>query len=530
MALKRRLVKRLQEKFPPVRHRISRRRTGIRRNDKRRDLSGTRITGILLSSVRRSLVFSLADSYLGVALQLVSSLIIARLLTPAEIGVFSVAAIFAALASNFRDFGVGEYLIQEKNLTTKKIRAALAANIGLSWLMAVILFLASGPVADFYRHAGVTTVMQIQSVNFLLIPFGAVTMAYYRRELNYRPLFIAGLLANTTSFLVATTGALAGFGYLALAWASLAGVLVTVGYAVSVRPADLPFWPSLSGLREVVNFGKHAIGIYFLGQVGKSAPEAVIGRALDMASVAFFSRANGLMEIFNRTVLRAAAPVCLPYFAQEARAGQRTAEGYLKATTLLTGIGWPFFVYIGVIAYSAIRVLYGGQWMSSVPLAQILCVVAILELPYWLATEVMIAEGRIDQSNKLQFVVQGLRVASLALVVPFGLTGVCWGLALAALGGTFASHRFLRQIIGLRFRDMVRACIPSGAVTAVAATPSLVVALFIEQTEANCLAVFAGCSLATGAAWIASLKICKHPFWMEAVTLFEKMRKRAEAL
>lgn len=513
-----------------MRYLIRRPQSGSRRNDQSKDLCSTHNAGILLNSVRRSLVFSLADSYLGVALQLVSGLIIARLLTPAEIGIFSVAAVFAALASYFRDFGVGEYLIQEKSLTTEKIRAALAANIGVSWLMAALLFFSSGPVAEFYRQHEVATVMQIQSVNFLLIPFGAVSMAYFRRALNYRPMFVAGLLSNTTSFVVATAAALAGFGYLALAWSSLAGVAVSIGYAVAVRPKDFPVWPSLAGLREVVSFGKHAIGIYFLGQVGRSAPEAVIGRALDMASVAFFSRANGLMEIFNRTVLRAAIPICLPYFAQEARAGQRTAEGYLKATTMLTGIGWPFFIFIGVIAYSAIRVLYGGQWIPSVPLAQILCVVSILELPYSLATEVMIAEGRIDQSNKLQFVVQGLRVASLALVFPFGLTGACWGLALSALAGTVASHRFLHQIIGLRFRETVRACIPSGAVTVLAAVPSLFVALFIEQTEANYLAVFAGCSLATGVAWMVSLKICKHPFWNEVVTIFEKMRQRTDAI
>lgn len=482
-----------------------------------------------MSSVRRSLAFSLADSYLGVTLQFASSMIIARLLAPSEIGVFSVAAVFAALASNFRDFGVAEYLIQEKNLTAAKLSAAQAANIAISWLMAAILFLASGPVADFYRETGVATVMQIQSINFLLIPFGAVAVARFRRELNYRPMFITGLLANTTSFAVSTTLALAGWGYLALAWSSLAGVLVAVAYPVWVRPRDFPLWPSLSELREVVNFGKHAIGIYFVGQIGRSAPEAVIGRILDMASVAFFSRANGLMEIFNRTVLRAAVPICLPYFAQEARAGQRTATGYLKATTLLTGVGWPFFIYIGAIAYSAIRLLYGGQWMPAVPLAQILCVVAMLELPYWLATEVMIAEGRIDQSNRLQFFVQSLRVASLALVFPFGLSGACWGLTLAALGGAFVSHRFLRQIIGLRFPDVIRACIPSAAVSVVAAAPSLVVTLFVEQSEANYLAVFAGCSLATGAAWLVSLKLCHHPFWHEVDSIFARLRKRITA-
>lgn len=468
-----------------------------------------------MSSVRRSLAFSLADSYLALALQLASTLIISRLLTPSEIGIFSVAAVLAALASAFRDFGVAEYLIQEKNLTPEKIRAALTANITISWLMAGLLFAASGPVADFYRQAGIAEVMRILSVSFLLIPFGAVTMAYFRRELNYQPIFIAGLLANITSFVVAVSAALAGLGYLSLAWSSLAGVVVTVVVSVVARPKDFPRWPGLKGLHDVAQFGKHASGIYFVGQIGRSAPEAVIGRALDMASVAFFSRANGLMEIFNKTVLRAAVPVCLPYFSQAARANQETRIGYLKATCLLTGVGWPFFLYIGLIAYSAIRLLYGPQWMQSVPLAQILCFAAILELPYYLAGEVMIAEGRIDQSNRLQFLVQSLRLASLVLVFPFGLTGACWGLVAAALGGACISHRFLQRIIGLRLIDAIRTYACSAFVALISIMPPLLIVSHTDQTEENFLPVFLVCSLVMAVSWLCAIKFTGHPFWAE---------------
>lgn len=468
-----------------------------------------------MSSVRRSLAFSLADSYLGVVLQLASTLIISRLLTPTEIGIFSVAAVLAALASTFRDFGVAEYLIQEKNLTPDKIRAALTANITISWLMAILLFASSGTVADFYSQPGVAEVMRILSVSFLLIPFGAVTMAYFRRELNYRPIFIAGLLANTTSFIVAISAAFAGLGYLSLAWSSLAGVIVTVLVSVVARPKDFPRWPGVKGLRGVVHFGKHASGIYFVSQIGKSAPEAVIGRALDMASVAFFSRANGLMEIFNKTVLRAAVPVCLPYFSKAARANQETKIGYLKATSLLTGVGWPFFLYIGLIAYSAIRLLYGPQWMESVPLAQILCLAAILELPYYLASEVMIAEGRIDQSNRLQFLVQSLRLASLILVFPFGLIGACWGLVLAALAGVFISHHFLNRIIGLRLIDVMPACSKSAFVALASVLPAFLVVAYTDQTEANFLYVFIGCSVLMVISWLGAIRVFSHPFWDE---------------
>lgn len=478
-----------------------------------------------MNSLRRSFTFALADSYLGVLLQLASTLIIARLLTPTEIGIFSVAAALAALASTFRDFGLAEYLIQERNLTTAKIRAALAANITVSWMMAGILFASSGPLADFYRQTGVSEVMRIQAINFLLIPFGAVTMAYFRREMNYRPILVAGLLANVATFVVATTTAVAGFSYIGLAWSSVAGVVVTVSYSVFARPKDFPLRPSLSGWREVANFGKHATGIYVFGEIGKVAPEAVIGRLLDMAAVGFFSRAKGLIEIFHRTVLASVVRVSLPYFAQEARAGQATAKGYLKAMALVTGLGWPFFVFIGVVAESAVRVLYGAQWMPAVPLAQILCLVAIVELPYWLATEVMIASGRIDQSNKLQFCVQGLRVISLVLVFPFGVAGACWGLAAAALAGAVISHQILHKIIDLHFKDVAAACLPSLRVGIISGVPSLFVAAFIEQSNGNYLVVLTACGMATAAAWLIAVKLCNHPFWAEIVVVVRKLRR-----
>ncbi len=482
------------------------------------------VAGILLSSVRRSLAFSLADSYVGVALQLASTLLISRLLTPTEIGIFAVAAVLAALASTFRDFGVAEYLIQEKNLTDDKIRSAFAANIAVSWLMAGALFASSGAVADFYRQAGIADVMRIQAINFVLIPFGAVTMAYFRRQLNYRPIFIAGLLANITSFIVAVGAALAGLSYMSLAWSGLAGVIVSVAVSIVMRPRDFPAWPALRGMRDVIHFGKHASGIYLLGQVGKNAPEAVIGRALDMAGAAFYSRANGLMEIFNRLFMRSIMQVCLPYFSQAAREQQGTSTVYLRVATLLTGIGWPFMLYVGIVAYSAVRLLYGPQWTESVPLAQILCVAAILELPYLLASEVMMAEGRVDQSSRLQIPLQGLRLLGLLLVFPFGLTGLCYGLVAAALGGAIVSHRFLHRIIGLRFPAMISACLPSVLVTIISVTPVALAAIAVGQNEENFVVFFAAGSVATPIAWLAALRVLRHPFWLEVCKLFGQAR------
>lgn len=74
-------------------------------------------------STRKSLFFSFLDRYASLAITVISSMVIARLLTPAEIGVFSVTLVLLSFVTTLRDMGAGQYLVQEINLTTERIRA-----------------------------------------------------------------------------------------------------------------------------------------------------------------------------------------------------------------------------------------------------------------------------------------------------------------------------------------------------------------------------------------------------------------------
>ena len=476
-----------------------------------------------MTTIHRSLAYSIADSYLALPLQLVGTMVISRFLTPADVGVYAVAAVFSAFASTFRDFGITEYLIQEKDINSEKIRAAFTVNIVISWAMGLLLFFSAQFAADFYRSPGVADVMRVLAFNFLLIPFGAVTMAYFRRELNFQPIFIAGLLANLTTFVVATACAFQGYGYMSLAWSSLAGVVVTVGTSLWFRPADFPKWPGIRGLGRVIHFGKFVSSIYVFGQLGKGAPEMVIGRAQDMVGVALFSRASGLVELFNRTVLRAVTPVCLPYFAQSNRQTGSAISGYLRSISYLTVIGWPFLAFMGIVAYAAVRIVYGSQWMASVPMAQILCAAGAIELIHYLAKDVLISVGEVKRSSLLQLVLQGGRIAGLIAVIPFGLIGACWGLFAAAVFGTACSQWGLSRTIGLRTRDVVANCLPSFYIAAMSTAPVAFWVAVEGISEDNFLRFAFGGGTLTVTMWLLALRLFRHPLWKEGGDLTKKL-------
>jgi len=313
---------------------------------------------------------------------------------------------------------------------------------------------------------------------------------------------------------------------MSLAWSSLAGVVVTVGTSLWFRPADFPRWPGLKGVGGVIHFGKFASGIYVFGQIGKGAPEMIIGRAQDMVGVALFSRASGLIEIFNRTVLRAIMPVCLPYFAKSNREQGSVVRGYLKSIAYLTAIGWPFLTFVGIVAYAAIRIVYGPQWAASVPLAQILCAAGVIELTHYLAKEALIACGDVKRSNTLQIGLQVSRIAGLFAVIPFGLIGACWGLLVAAIVGVVYSQLHLASAIGLRTRDVVASCLPSFYISVFSTTPVALWAAIEGISESNFWRfAFAGGAI-TAILWLFALRFFRHPLWQEATVLKDSLLTR----
>jgi O-antigen/teichoic acid export membrane protein len=464
----------------------------------------------------------MADSYVGLLLQIASTVIISRLLTPSEVGAFAIAAVFSALATTFRDFGVAEYLIQERELTREKIRAALTMNILVSWSMALVLVLSSNWVAEFYREPGVGDVMRVLALNFLFVPFGAVTHAWFRRELNFKPVFVCNLFSHIAAFVVSITLALQGFGTLSLAWGSFAGIVAVVVATWFLKPVDFPFLPGFKGLGPVFHFGKFASLIYVFGQLGRGAPELILGRALGAADVGLFSRAGGLTEMLHRVLLRPVLLICMPYFAGQDRDQGSIAPAYANSVSLLTAAGWPFLAVTSLLAYPLIHLIYGAQWLSAVPLAQILCLACAAEILYLPSREAVLASGDARRASALQMQIVALQVVGLLASIPFGLQGACWGLVAAAVAGVLLSHWHMHSL-GARMGPMLQACWPSGLLTLVSAGPVALVAWLVPITEENYGAWLLLGGPAATLLWLVGLWALNHPLWKELMVYVRRV-------
>ena len=340
---------------------------------------------------------------------------------------------------------------------------------------------------------------------------------------NYKPIVITNALCSITAFCVAVWLALQGHGYMSLAWSTFAGIAVTVLGSTYFRPRGFPRWPGFEGIGEVFHFGKFTTGMYILNQLGRGAPELIIGRVSGAADVGIFSRANGLVELFRRLLLRPVFQVCLPYFARAGREQGTVAPSYISSVGLITAVGWPFLGFFALASYALIRLVYGTQWLEAVPLARVLCLACAIELTFVVSREALLACGDVRRASVLQLQISAMQVGGLALAIPYGLMGASWGLTAAAVGGMLTSHRHLQQAIGLELRPVLRACAPSALLAIWTVMPLAALTLVVPIEESNFVAWAIAGSLGSAALWLAGLQLLKHPLWVEVEQLAAKV-------
>lgn len=474
--------------------------------------------------VRRSTYYAFGTRHANVLIHFIGIAIIARLLTPAEIGVFTVSAAFVMLSQILRDFGIGSYLIQARELDRPRICSAMGVGLLIGGALTVLICLLAWPLAIFYDQPGVADVLYIQSATFLLMPIHGISLALLKRNLEFGQAFWFETASSLAWAGTAITLAYLGFSYYSLAWSSLSGSILMLLLVAAVRRDVILFRPSLAHWRAVVGFGSVVAAANLITQIGVLAPAIVMGRMLGFSDVAFYNRGHSVTRMFRDTVEKGSRAIALPAFAAQLRDDAFSKESYLYGATLITGISWPFFCGLALMAYPVVRILFGDQWDAAVPVLQYLAVSNIIMALVIMSSEVMVAVGAVKYVLHKALIIQSTRIAIVVACSFYSFEAVAAGQIAVGVIAVAVSQFYLRRAIGLGFRDLVMASMPSAAVTAVSMIGPVLVALFYPPGPGLLwpplvLAVASG-----GIGWLVAVFAVGHPVRNEIMILFRKTR------
>lgn len=480
-------------------------------------------------SARRSLLFSLLDRYASLAVNILATMVLARLLAPAELGVFSVAMAMLMFAATVRDLGAGNYLLQERELTTERIRAVWAVQLGVGLGLGLVVASLSGIASRFYDQPALQPVMWVLALNYAVNPFGSITYAWLMREMRYDAVAVMRFASVASGALLSVVLAWRGHGTMSLAWGSLCTTVVNAVVATRFRPSHFPWLPSLREVRRVLGFGGRMTAASVMTTVSTATPEFLLGKLQGMTATGLYSRANGLVALFNRLVTDAVYPVALSLFASQSRAGEPTQAGFLRAVQYMCVLSWSFLLTLAVLAEPTLEMLYGHQWVTSAPVTRWLALVAAFQAPVALCMAMLTGSGKPQKVLRATAFAAATNVAAAAAGATVDMHAVAMGLALASMLNATVWLAITGREIGIGTNDVVAPLWRSVVVaTAAALPPALLTMSGLAAGRPVALAL--GGWILSGGAFIVALRLLRHPLQDEAARIGRALRARVSAL
>lgn len=477
------------------------------------------------NNLKTALLYSAIGQYSIQIMAFVTIVILARLLSPEEIGIYAVAGTASIIATELSSFGVVQYLIREKNIKEDKIRSVLGMAVIVSWGLGFILILSAPYIAVFYEKAAIKSILWILSISFFVVPFFSVPVALWKRKMQFHQMailsFVSQLVTSaSTIFLV-----LLGFSYYGLAIGVIIGMFSRLLIAITFRPAGTVWIPKFTLVKDLLQFGLFASSTNVFSRFSESIPDLVIGKIGSMADVGYFSRGFGAVLFLNRILISAVAPVILPHLAEVKRSGGSVTEAYLRSVKLLLAFTLPAFAVASGASYPMIIGLFGNQWGEAVPIASILAVWVMFVSVHSFSSSAFIISG----GEKLMFM-SGLIISVLRLILVVatasqGLVMVAWAMVISGVIEFCINTLALKKSMGLEINKLFVVLLPNLFIAFICWLVTLLIDYVIVFEESNPLQSLATVAMCLSIVWLLLLRVTKHEAWYLIWGILRKIKR-----
>lgn len=389
----------------------------------------------LLAKTARGAGWVVAWRMMTRTLGLLSTLVLVRLLAPADFGLIALASSFSVSIEAFSWIGIEEGVIRHKAPTAALMDTAFTLSVLRGAAVFAIVAGAAGPAAAFFGDPRLAPVLIALGATVLIENFINVGTIEFRRDFEFRREFQLFLLPRVLSIVVAIGSAALAHSY----WALIAGIVSNQVFRVGFSYVLHPYRPRfrLSAWRQIAGYSVWNSVVAGAGALRDRVDTMMVGRGLGPGPVGAYALG---FEIAALPVTELISPLTRAAFAGFAAAWREevaAGETWLRLVSTTALLTFPAGVGMSAIAHPLIGLAFGPGWETAVPVMQVLGIPLCLTVFGMVGQTLFIAHGHMRASLAITVGATALRLVLLALLIPqLGL----FGAALAAGAGIFVEQ------------------------------------------------------------------------------------------
>jgi PST family polysaccharide transporter len=327
------------------------------------------IHGVFWTAVQR---------YSGYIVQLIVTMILARLLVPEDFGIIAIAIVLIQFLNIFTSMGIGSAIIQSRDLSERDLNMLFSFTVYVGSLLFVLFFFASYWISSFYGKYILVLICQILSVNLFFIALNVVPNALITKNKRFKFITKRTLSLQIISGILSIAAACMGMGIHSLL---IAPVFTSIGvFVINFRQYPQKFYAKvdLTALKKIFSFSAYQFLFSLINYFSRNLDKLIIGKYLSLFDLGFYEKSYRLMLLPLDSITSVITFVIHPILSALQNEKEKLANHYNKIIKLLATISFPLGILLYFSAAEIIRIVFGGQWDNAIPVFRILA----LSLPF----------------------------------------------------------------------------------------------------------------------------------------------------
>ena len=379
------------------------------------DLKGRSVRGGAVTMIAQAMKFFL---------QMGSTIVLARLLTPQDFGLIAMVTAVTGFVMMFKDMGLSMATVQKDEINHGQISTLFWINVILSLGVMLITAALAPAIAWFYGESRLTWITLALASAFI---FGGLTVqhqALLRRQMRFRILAAVEIGSISSGILAAIIAASFGAGYWSLVIMQLATAItgaIVVWIACGWRPSR-PV--RRSGVREMLAFGGNLTGFSVMNYFARNADNLLIGKFLGPGSLGFYSKAYGLLLLPLRQIKGPITAVAIPALSRLQNDPEKYRRYYYRAISTIAFINMPLVAMLAALSDEIIRIVLGNQWTDAAIIFKVLAFAAFTQPVVSTTGWVFTSLGQTKRMMHWGLISVPVIVLSFIVGLPWGAVGV----------------------------------------------------------------------------------------------------------
>ena len=381
----------------------------------RSDLKGRTISSALVTTTAQGA---------KLVLTLISTMILARLLTPLDFGLVAMVMSVMGFLRIFKDAGLSTATIQRNRITHAQVSNLFWINVLLSGFISLVMAACAPLIASFFHEPRLLGVTLVLSISFLLTGLAVQHLALLNRQMRFRAIALIEVGSMLVSVAIGVGLAWLKYGYWSLVWFQLSLPLVALFLTWSAHGWRPQLPTRGNGTGSFLRFGANLTASSFIYSIAGGADSLLIGRYSGLDSVGLYSRGGALLRRPLEQLLSPINAVFIPVLSMIQDQPERYRGTFLRAYEAIVLVGSLFSALCLALARPLVLVALGPKWEGVVFIFGGFALAALFNPLVATCSWLLESQGRGKDMLLTSVIISAVAICSFVVGLPYGPAGV----------------------------------------------------------------------------------------------------------